>query len=141
MLRRRGSSVRCSPHRFIFQSLQGWVGRWGDPSALLRIGALAWLRWLDCQRERVDGKARVSLLVFFWRSFMARFRRVRGTKSAKLSFNLADFVMAEMVAGRISSHDMLIRGVGQALERALRLPSIAGLAGDAGLFYEGFDAI
>lgn len=141
MLRRRGSSVRCNPHRFIFQSLQGWVGRWVDPSPLLRIGALAWLRWLDCQRERVDGKARASLPVFFLRSFMARFRRVRGTKSARLSFNLADFVMSEMVAGRISSHDMLTRGIGQALARALRLPSIAGLAGDADLFYEGIDAI
>lgn len=141
MLRRRGSSVRCNPHRFIFQRLQGWVGRWGDPSALLRIGALAWLRWLDCQRERVDGKARASLPVFFLWSFMARFRRVRGTKSARLSFNLADFVIAEMVAGRISSHDMLTREMEPTLARALRLPSIAGLAGNAGLLYEGFDAI
>ena len=141
MLRRRGSSVRCSPHRFIFQSLQGWVGLRGDPSSLLRIGALAWLRWFDCQRERVDSKAQALFSVFFWRSFMARFRRVRGTKSARLSFNLADFVMSEMVAGRISSHDMLTREMGPALARALRLPSIAGLAGNAGLLYEGFDAI
>ena len=84
---------------------------------------------------------RASLPVFFLRSFMARFRRVRETKSARLSFNLADFVMAEMVAGRISSHDMLTRGIGQALERALRLPAKSGLGGDAGLLYEGFYAI